>query len=87
MIAPTRKAKSDADVLLAGKDECVLLVDMPKPRSHEEKEDKEEKDDKEDKNVEGANKTKVNAGMVGYSTNSFAPLTVILLFVVSYKLP
>lgn len=53
VLAPTRKVKSDAEVLLAGKDECVLLVDLPMPRTYEEKVEKKDDEGKEEKPAEG----------------------------------
>lgn len=64
VLAPTRKVKSDAEVLLAGKDECVLLVDLPMPRTHEEKVEKKDDDGKDEKPVEGK-QNKVCNGYLG----------------------
>jgi len=61
-IAPTRKTRSDADILLAGKDECVLFVGVPEPRSQEKEvtfnEDQKEDKEKDEKQAE-AMKNKV----------------------------
>lgn len=47
-------------MLLAGKDECVLLVDLPRPRSQEEKEEVKAEEKGEEK-INDGNKAKVGS--------------------------